>query len=93
MGVMNGNAGGERQENVRAGDFWLKDALCNVIYACYRWLLAISVQRVQTTTSPRTTNQLHEEFHGFQFPCRSNDQVRAPRVDPNFWPNWFEPRA
>ncbi len=41
---MNGNAGGERQENVRAGDFWLKDALCNVIHACYRLLLAIIVQ-------------------------------------------------
>jgi hypothetical protein len=51
MGVMNANAGGQRQENVRAGDFWLKDALCKVIHACYRLLLAISVQRVQTTTS------------------------------------------
>ncbi len=23
----------------------------------------------------------------------SNSQVRAPRVDPNFGPNWFEPQA
>jgi len=51
MGVMNGNAGGERQENVRAGDFWLKDTFWNWIHVCYRWLLAISVHRVQTTNS------------------------------------------
>ena len=31
------------------------------------------------------------EFHGFYFVGCTLSQVRAPDVDPNFRPNWFEP--
>ena len=62
----------------------------NSIFFLLHWL---SYWCKSSPKSPRTANQLHDISHGFQFLGVSNHQVRAPRVDPNFGPNWFEPQA
>ena len=55
----------------------------------WRWP-QFSIELIKPLSNPRTTNRLHEVFHGFQFPCCSICPVLCPRIASNFSKNKLE---